>query len=145
MRLNTSSAIITFVGQLEEKSASLYENLAAAYPKEADFFLGLARENRKNKVQVERAYYGVITDAIEGSFAFDLEVDGYILDYGEIGTPDHSVTLAKAVETEEKITAFYKEAARQSMDLLADLPRVFTMMAKKRDARLAKLLAVRLG
>ncbi len=139
MRLNTSSGVITFAGQLEEKSAVIYENLAAAYPAGAEYFLGLARENRKNKVQIERSYYGVITDAIEGSFTFEMDVDEYVLDPGLPATADYQDALAKAGGMEDKIIRFYREAAQQSKALLADIPRVFALVAKKREARLTGL------
>jgi len=36
---------------------------------------------------------------------------------------------------EEKIVRFYSDAAQQSRSLMADVPRAFAMVAKKRDNR----------
>ena len=47
--------------------------------------------------------------------------------------------MNQAVKMEEKITEFYSDAAEQSKYLLADVPRVFTMVAKKRGNRIPKL------
>jgi len=137
MRLNTASAVIAFAGRLEEESAAFYERLATAHPARASRFLDLARENRKNKARIERSYYGVITDAIEGSFTFDLAVDGYTLDPGL--PADYRQALAQAGALEERIIRFYREAARQSRALLADIPGVMAAIARKREARVAEL------
>ncbi|MBT9170736.1 MAG: hypothetical protein DDT18_01083 [Actinobacteria bacterium] len=40
---------------------------------------------------------------------------------------------------EEKIIKFYSDAAEQSQSLMADVPRAFQMVAKKRDKRRAML------
>jgi hypothetical protein len=40
---------------------------------------------------------------------------------------------------EEKIINFYQVAAEQSKYLMADIPRSFSMVAKKRTERLTKL------
>ena len=44
-----------------------------------------------------------------------------------------------AIEVEEKIIKFYSDAAEQSKPLMADIPRVFTRIAEKRNARVTKL------
>ena len=51
----------------------------------------------------------------------------------------YSDTLNQAIEMEEKIIKFYSDAAEQSESLLADVPRAFTIVAKKRGDRRAKL------
>ena len=40
---------------------------------------------------------------------------------------------------EEKIAQFYADAAEQSKSLMADVPRTFKMVAKKRNDRIPKL------
>ena len=77
MRLNTASEVISFTRKLEEDSAKFYEDLAQADIKGGETLLSLAQENRKNIIQIERAYYGVITDALEGCFAFNINLDEY--------------------------------------------------------------------
>ena len=79
MEINTSSATISFARKLEEDSTKFYEDLSQRYPKNEDVFLTFAKENRKYIVQIERAYYGVITDALEGCFAFNINTVGVLL------------------------------------------------------------------
>ena len=137
MKLQTASATISFAKKLEDESAKFYEDLAQRYTEGKDTFLSFAKENGKNVVQIERAYYGVITDAIEGCFAFNLNPDEYTVKTELAEEASYSEALDKAVEIEEKIIRFYLDAAEQSKSLLADVPRVFTMIAKKRSSRMS--------
>jgi RNA-splicing ligase RtcB len=104
MKLQTASETISFVKDLEEKSAKFYEDVFQRYSKDEDVLLAFAKENRKYFTQIQRAYYSVITDAIE-----------------------------------EKILDFYHVAADQSMSLMADVPRNFKIVAKKRKNRIPTL------
>jgi rubrerythrin len=139
MELNTASAAISFAKKLEEDSAKFYEDLSQRYAKDKDVLLSFAKENRKNIVQVERAYYGVITDAIEGCFAFKINPDEYTFKTELAEGASYSDALEKAVEMEEKIVRFYTDAAEQSKSLMADVPRAFMIVAKKRENREAML------
>jgi hypothetical protein len=104
--------------------------------------LALAEENKKHIIQIERAYYGVITDAIEGCFAFNLDADSYILDTTIQDGLDSAEALNKALKMEETIIRFYQDAAEQSKPLMADIPRSFTLIANKRKNRLPRLKAL---
>jgi len=139
MVINTASAAISFTKKLEEDSAKFYEDLSRRYPKDADVWLSLAKENRKNIVQVERAYYGVITDAIEGCFAFNINPDDYAIKTEVAEGASYADVLGKALEIEEKIIKYYVDAAEQSKSLMADVPRAFVLIARKRDNRRATL------
>ncbi|NIO21991.1 MAG: hypothetical protein GTN76_14990, partial [Candidatus Aenigmarchaeota archaeon] len=77
MKLHTTSETISFAKRLEDEAATFYGDLSQRYAKDKDVFLFFAKENGKNVVEIERAYYGVITDAIEGCFAFDIDPDEY--------------------------------------------------------------------
>ncbi|GAF76585.1 unnamed protein product, partial [marine sediment metagenome] len=112
---------------------------AQRYVKDEDIFLSFAKENSKNVLQIERAYYGVITDAIEGCFAFDTDPDEYTFKTELAENTNYSDALSKAIGIEEKIIKFYSDAAEQSKSLMADVPRAFTMVAKKRSSRIPKL------
>jgi rubrerythrin len=135
MKLNTASELISFTKKLEENSAEFYKVLAQKFVQDKDVFLSFAKENEKNIVQVERAYYGVITDAIEGCFSFSIDPTEYSLktELGEKAS--YSEALDRAIEIEEKIIKFYSEAAEQSKSYMADVPRAFKMVAKKRGNR----------
>ena len=139
MKLHTASEIISFAKRLENESAKLYEDLSQRYAKDGDIFLSFAKENGKNVVQIERAYYGVITDAIESCFAFDIDPDGYTFKTNLDEKVSYSDALGGALEMEEKIIRFYSDAAEQSKSLMADVPRAFVMVAKKRNNRGPKL------
>jgi len=139
MKLQTASSVISFAKSLETESARFYEGLAQRYTQAKDVFLSFAKENSKNVAEIERAYYGVITDAIEGCFSFDIESDAYAIRTTLAKDASYVNALGKAIELEEKIGKFYSDAAEQSKSLMADVPRVFVMIAKKRNNRVARL------
>jgi hypothetical protein len=139
MILHTAAEGITLARKLETESASFYQTLAQKYPSQAAFFQGLAEDNKKNIILFERSYYGVITDAIEGCFAFNLESDKYVLDTTLKDNLSQAEAVNKAIQIEESIIGFYTEAAEQSRPLMADVPRSFNLIANKRKSRLIKL------
>lgn len=144
LTLNTASAVISFVTRSEEDAAKFYEQLAAKYPKGTEAFLSFSKENRKNKVTVERAYYGVISDALEAAFAFKegLNPASYTVESGLTESASYADALNVAIEKERRIQRLYTESAKLSEGLMADVTRVFQVMAKKREDRLAKLNAL---
>jgi hypothetical protein len=139
MILHTTAEGITLARKLETDSAAFYQKLAQQYPAQAPLFTSLSEENKKNITLFERAYYGVITDAIEGCFAFNLDTDRYNLDTAFKAGLSLGEALKRAYQMEEKIISFYTEAAEQSKPLMADLPRTFSIISRKRTNRLAKL------
>ena len=142
MKLHTTAEVISFIKELENESAKFYEDLCPKYAKDEDIFLSFAQENRKNVLQIERAYHGVISDAIEGCFAFDIEPDEYTFETELAENASYSDALVKAIEMEGNIIKFYLNAAEQSKSLMADIPRSFVMVAKKRNDRGTKLRAL---
>ena len=139
MILHTASEVISFCKKLENESARFYRGLSLKYTEHKDFFTSFAKENEANIVQIERAYYGVISDAIEGGFAFDIESDSYAFEAALPQSANYADALAKASAIEEKILKFYADAARQSDSLMADVPRTFRQVVKKRESRISKL------
>jgi rubrerythrin len=139
MIIHTASEGITLARQLENDSAAFYEVLAKKYTAEAEVFQTFAKENKKNIAQVDRAYYGVITDALEGGYALNLDTDKYVLDVAPAAGAKYAEALKQAAAVEDKIVDFYTVAAEQSRALMADVPRTFLLVAKKRQARKAKL------
>ncbi len=139
MGINTCSGAISLSRELENESAKFYQELSKRFEKDKDLFLAFAKENAKYVTQIERAYYGVITDAIEGCFAFDLNPDDYKIKAAPSKGASDSSVLKEALAMEEKILKFYGVAAEQSKHLMADVPRSFTLVAKKRTERMHKL------
>ncbi|HXX37992.1 MAG TPA: hypothetical protein VEP50_07545 [bacterium] len=139
MRLRTASQVITFVKKVESDSAELYDKLAEMYKDDGNTFRAFSAENRRNAVDIERAYYSVITDAIEGGYAFDLETDRYAFAIALTGQEPMAVAVGKAIGAEQKILQFYADAVGQSKSLMADIPRAFEVAARRRRERQQKL------
>ncbi len=139
MELHTASEVISFAKELENESAKFYRDLSQRYSEDEDILLSCAKENEKNIVQIERAYYGGITDAIEGCFAFDIKPDEYTFETALSEKTSHPDALNRAIAIEEKMIKFYSDAAEQSKSLMADVPRNFMMVVKKRSNRIPKL------
>jgi rubrerythrin len=142
MQLNTSASVISFAKQLEADSAAFYEKMAEKYPKAAELFLAFSKENNKYTIMIQRAYYGVITDAIEGCFAFSVQTDKYTLDREPAKELGYADALHQAIDMEHKLISFYTDAAEQSKAFMADVPRTFLIVAKKRKDRKDKLGAL---
>ena len=141
MKLQTASSVISLTKEFETAAAKLYEELAERYPEAKEDFLAYARENRKFIIQTERAYYGVITDAIEGCYAFDIDTDDYKLETKVPDNVSYKEALSGVIKLEETIVKFYSDAAEQSQSLMADVPRAFKLIVKKRLGRIDRLKA----
>lgn len=76
MGISTCSGAISLSKELENESTKFYQELTQRYEKDKDLLLSFVKENGKYVTQIERAYYGVITDAIEGCFAFESQSRG---------------------------------------------------------------------
>jgi len=140
MRLKTASEIVKFAGELEEKSANFYEKMAERFPERKDIFLSFAKENRKCKKMVQRAYSEVVSDALETGFSFEgMESGKYLIETNFSQNDNVRLLLNKALEMEKKIQKFYLDAAEKSKSLLADVPRVFERIGKKREERKHKI------
>ena len=139
MIIHTTSEGMTLARQLENDSAKFYEELAQRHAKDTETFLSFAKDNKKNITHIERVYFGVITDAIEGCFAFNLETDDYTLKTAISAGATYADAVKRALAIEDTIIKFYSDAAEQSKPLMADLPRAFMLMAKKRESRKLKL------
>ncbi len=142
MGISTCSGAISLSRELENESAKFYQEMSKRFEKDKDLFLAFAKENAKYITQIERAYYGVITDAIEGCFAFDLNAEDYQVKPAPSQGASYPNALKEALAMEEKISKFYQIAAEQSKHLMADVPRSFTLVAKKRSERFPKLKAL---
>lgn len=139
MKLNTSASVISFAKQLEADSATFYEKMAEKYPKAKEVFLTFSKENNNYTTMIQRAYYGVITDAIEGCFAFSVETDKYTFEREPAKEPGFADALNQAIDMEQKLISFYTDAAEQSKAFMADVPRTFLIVARKRKNREDKL------
>jgi len=137
--ITTASAAIGLARRLEEESAGFYQALSKHYPEHAATLAAFASDNRKNVQQIERAYYGVISDALEGCFAFNLDEAAWEIDFSHSSGQSVAQALARAMELEVKIIDFYTLAAQQSKGLMADVPRAFLAIARRHEDRLTKI------
>ena len=146
MKLNTMAAVMNFISRIESTSSALYLTCAERYPQLKGKFLSLATENQKFEKMVEQKYFGVITDAIEASFCFELlDTDDYNL---EVVVPENATpleVLRLTLEVEQTIINFYLRVAEVSMGLMADMPRVFRKIADTRKERCLALEALGKG
>lgn len=139
MKIHTASEGISFARKLESDSSKIYEDIIRQYGKNEDIFQSIIKENKKNIKQIERAYYGVITDAIEGGYAFNLETDEYSINIQIREGQGYNDMIKQAAANENTIIRFYTDAAEQSKSLMADLPRNFLLVAKKRKKRITEI------
>lgn len=140
MRLNTMAAVMSYVSRIENDSASFYENNAEKYPELEDIFLSWSKENKKFEKNIKRTYFGVITDTLEANFSFGgLDTDDYEIELVLTDTAKLSEATKKAGEIEDTIKGFYLKAAQLSESLMADIPRLFKKIAKKREERCQSL------
>jgi len=139
MMIHTAAEGISLARKLENESAGLYEELGRRYPQNAQAFLAFAKENKNNVSLVEGAYYGVISDALEGGFAFNLNPQDYTPDFHVPGNASGQEIRDQLVKMEEQIIRFYNDAASQSQFLMADVPRTFSIIARKRANRLSRI------
>ena len=142
MQLSTSASVISFAKQLEADSAAFYERMAEKYPKAKEVFSSFSKENNRYTTMIERAYYGVITDAIEGCFAFSVETGKYTFAKEPAKQLGYTDALNQAIDMEQKLISFYTDAAEQSKAFMADVPRTFLIVARKRTERKDKLRAL---
>ncbi len=143
MKLQTASSTISFVKELEEKAAKFYDEVPKKFGKDEDTWVSFAKENRKFAKQIQMAYQNVISDAIEGCFAFDLESDNFDYDTDLPENASYNDAVDKALAIEGKITDLYTVGAEQSGSLLADVPRNFKIVIRKRSGRIEKLKSLK--
>ena len=91
-------------------------------------------------VLVQRVYYEVISDAIEGCFSFGgLDTDSYSFGIELPKDVNYADVLVKAIKIEEKIQKYYSDSAEMSKSLMADISRGFERIAEKRVKRIIQL------
>ena len=143
MNLQTAASVISCVSRIEQASAGLYEHGADLHPELKGAFFVFAKENRKHESNVRRAYYNIVSDALETGFCFDLAVDT-MLTSPVLPDEASSLEILQAfIRLEGEIRRFYEKAAAQSKSLLADVARAMERVAKaraEREKELQKLL-----
>ncbi|MBW1800335.1 MAG: hypothetical protein JRJ85_06350 [Deltaproteobacteria bacterium] len=138
MELTTAASVISYVSRVEQGSADFYKNWANGHEELRDAFLLFAKENKKHEKNIRRAYYSVVSDALETNFCFEgLRADITVPRLGQDASP--SEVLKAGIDLEISLLTFYSEAAQMSRALLADVPRAMERVARLRKARMDKL------
>ena len=139
--LNTASGLIEYYTKYEDRIKSFYETLAEDERCAADkeLFKSMAKENEKHKKEVLRAYYEVITDAIEACYIRPLDETKYEVDTEITPEMTYADILRRAVDIEEKSGGFCAEAYRCTSGLLADISVAFRRVSRWKAKRAEKL------
>ncbi len=134
---------VNFSRKLETESAAFYEALAERFTGDAEMFIEFAKENGVFITRIERSYYGVNADAVEGCFEFHLETGGHRLGDAFSGRAGRTDALKTALEMEEKIIGYYRKAAEQLKPFMDDDgPGPFDTVLQERSERIHRLKAL---
>lgn len=143
MRLQTASETLSYMEQLQTQASAFYKTIIEKYGEDEDAFKLFIKENKRFTGDIMFSYRSVISDALEGCYAFDMESDEFVLDTELGDNQSYTDALEKAVAMEEKLIALYEAGAKQSADLLADVPRAMLRVVKKlRKNRIPKLMSL---
>ncbi len=138
MDLNTAAAVISYTSKIEQESARFYEKWGEVHEILREAFSSFVKENKKSEKNIKRAYYNVVSDALETGFSFKgLKADVNVPSLDNDASPYD--VLKASIEMETGIQEFYLKAAELSRSLLADVPRVMGRVATSRDIRVARL------
>jgi rubrerythrin len=141
MECTTAASVITYVSKIELDSAKLYEQWGKLHEKLRDSFEAFAKANKKNEQRVKRAYYSVVSDALETNFCFkDLRADIVMPEFSKGASVSEVLNLA--VTLEKEIRNFYVKAANSSRALLPDVPRQMDKVSQERTKRVEQLQAM---
>jgi len=140
MKLQTASETLSFLDQLQKQATDYYQTIIDRFGKDEEVYKGFIKENKRYYSDIMFSYRSVISDALEGCYAFNLNSDDWILDTNLPDNQSYKDAISKAVSLEEKMISFYEAAAQQSAQLLADVPRAMLHIVKKiKQKRLPKL------
>lgn len=145
MQLRTTSETLSFIKDNESRLIEMYSRISERFPQsDANDLLAASIKEIKGYIkELDRAYYSVITDALEGCFGFDLTAETYSVDADISRDQNRKDCLQKAIKVEKIMLALYQDAADQSASLLADVPRSMRIIHRKRTSRLEKIKALR--
>ena len=138
MELHTAASVITYISKIEEASGQFYGTWADRHEALAELFLSFSKENSKYEMNVKRAYYGAVSDALETGFSFKGLRGDLVIPSLKEGASLIDVIEA-GMDMEKDIEGFYLKASALSRNLLADVSRAMARVAKTRGARLMKL------
>jgi hypothetical protein len=142
VNLRTASQVLGYAKQLEDDAVRLYQSMSESYPSSGEAFLSLAKQNKKNMLLIDRAYWGINNDAFETGFCFEIDIDDGAPRLEHSGCAGYSQCIEDAIGQERKAGAFYSIAAEQSKSLLADLTRILLQIAGTKADREKTLISL---
>jgi hypothetical protein len=138
MELKTASSVINYVSGFEIGSADFYNACATNHTELTDVFKPLAKENKKFASRIKKAYYSSVTDALETNFSFEGLQANVVIPDAQAADSEQEM-LKSCLVLENSVQQFYNQAADISKELLTDVVRVMTRLAKAREKRKLKL------
>ena len=142
MDLTTVSSVLNFYERLEDQTAKFYEELAKndRYSEGVEMFLDLAKDSRRQKDRVLRAYRECVTDILEVGFSLSgLREADYQFEKETGRDASFQDILRYAINMEETSRRFCQDVSRRSKALLADISREFERAAERKEERKSKL------
>lgn len=136
--IHTTSAIISFYVELEDKIKKFYEDLARneKYSESREMFLAFAMESKKQREIVLKSYWEIITNKIEAGLPLTgLNESNYELNTELKENQSCSDILKMAIDIEEKSYKFCIDSIESLKALLTDITQVFELVAKKKAKR----------
>lgn len=135
--LQTTSQLLSYHKQLEEKQATFYQSLEQRYPQHSEVFERLAKNSLRHRDMAQRAYREGVTDAFEvGFLANPLATEDYVLVESDGNLMTDVVTM---ISNEEIIIRFCLDAASSSSKLLPDVPETFERLVKRKKRGIERL------
>ena len=137
MTLITCSAIISFYTAFEDQIAKFYDDMAnnKQYAAGKDTFLLFSKENKRNKENVQRTYYEVITDGLEACYIKTLNEEDYAIKTKLAADTTYSNALKTAIGMEEQSHRFCIDAYESTKDFMADVSVALRAIAKRKAER----------
>ena len=135
--LQTTSQLLSYHQQLEEKQSAMYQNLAHRYPQHSDVFESLTKDSLKHRDMAQRAYREGVTDAFEvGFLANPLATEDFVLVESD---GDITTDVFTMISNEEIIIRFCMDAALSSSKLLPDVPETFERLVRRKKRGIERL------
>jgi len=143
VRVQTAAQVVRVAQEVEEKSYRFYERLSTEYPEKKEVFLSLAKENRRNKLWIQRSYNEAVSDVFETGFCSGgLTVDAKLIRNTVAEVHSWQVAVEKALKMEEEIQTFYQNTANRLQSFLAGVSRTLGIIARRREKRLERIRAL---
>lgn len=140
MALSTAAAVISYISRIENETAEFYETVCRTHSDLRSMVEAFSNENRKFETRVKRAYYSVVSDALETGFSFQgVSEDVVVPRIDPSAGPADILKMSHDLET--RIQELYESASASSKVLLPDVSRAMAQVVRSREKRRASIVA----